>query len=96
MPVVFETRAFETNAAVNAVRAGSQLEPIAAILARIFTHPAPCCGCTRPVPTYRDQETGLHYCLDCLEDAVTASQIEMQEERQDSARLAACFGQLAI
>ena len=74
----------------------SELTPIQDIIARIFTDPTPCTGCARAVPTYRDRETGRCYCLDCLEDAVTASQIEMLQERQDTARMAACFGQLAL
>lgn len=71
------------------------MEKISDILARIFTDPAPCCGCARALPTFRDRETGKCFCVGCLEEAVAASQAEMIAERQDMARHAACFGQLA-
>lgn len=71
-----------------------KLEPLGEIVARIFNSPAPCTGCGKPVPTFRDGDTGNAYCLDCLETAVTEAQIELIAERQDFARLGACHGLL--
>lgn len=70
------------------------LEPLADIIARIFNSPAPCTGCGRNVPTFHDRQTGNAYCLDCLETAVTEAQAELIAERQDAARLGACYGVL--
>jgi len=69
----------------------AKMESLGDILARIFNAAAPCTGCARPVPTYRDPETGRAYCMECLEDAVAESQAELLEERQEMARLA-CWG----
>ncbi len=66
------------------------------IIARFFSDPTPCSGCRCILPTYRDAETGRALCVECLEEAVTESQAELLAERQDTARLCACFGQLAI
>ena len=42
-----------------------------AVLAEFFTSPRAACAaqttCRPPAPTYRDPETGGHYCLGCLE-----------------------------
>ncbi len=46
------------------------MERLSDILNRIFTDAAPCTGCNRAVPTFRDRETGRAYCLPCLEAAV--------------------------
>jgi len=67
------------------------MERLSDILDRIFTNAAPCSGCRRTVPTFRDRETGRAYCLPCLEDAVNEAQAEMLAERQDMALLA-CWG----
>jgi len=66
------------------------MEKLSDILTRLFTEAAPCSGCNRAVPTYRDRETGRCYCLPCLEDAVAESQAEIMAERQDMAMIA-CF-----
>ena len=67
------------------------MEPLSDILDRLFTMAAPCTGCARRVPTYRDPETGRAYCLPCLEEAVIESQAEIAAERQEMALLA-CWG----
>jgi len=71
------------------------MERLGTILARIFTDAAPCSGCSRTVPTFRDRETGRAYCLPCLEDAVDEAQAEIAAERQDMAMLACHSRQLA-
>lgn len=71
------------------------MTPTAELLSRIFTSAAPCCGCRRTVPTFRDRETGRCYCLPCLEDAVTESQAEIAAERQDMAMVACLHRQIA-
>ena len=71
------------------------MEKLSDIIARIFTDPAPCTGCARPVPTYRDRETGKCFCLDCLEDAVIESQAEIFAERLDMVLVACHSRQLA-
>jgi hypothetical protein len=67
------------------------MDRLADILTRIFTDAAPCSGCNRTVPTFRDRETGRAYCLPCLEDAVDEAQAEVWAERRDMAMLA-CWG----
>ncbi len=67
------------------------MERLSDILNRIFTDAAPCTGCNRAVPTFRDRETGRAYCLPCLEAAVDEAQAEIAAERQDMALLA-CWG----
>jgi hypothetical protein len=71
------------------------MQDLADILTRIFTDAAPCSGCRRTVPTFRDRETGRAYCLPCLEDAVDEAQAEMLAERQDMALLACHSRQIA-
>jgi len=66
------------------------------IIARFFSAPRPCTNCRRILPTYADTETARALCVECLEKAVTEAQAELLAERQDTARLYACFGQLAI
>jgi hypothetical protein len=71
------------------------MERLGDIIARIFTDAAPCSGCSRSVPTFRDRETGRAYCLPCLEAAVDEAQAELREERQEMALLACHSRQIA-
>lgn len=72
------------------------MERLSDILDRLFTMAAPCTGCARRVPTYKDSETQRAYCLECIETAVAESQAEMLGERQEMALLA-CWGhQIAV
>ena len=71
------------------------MERLSDILARIFTDPAPCSGCRRTVPTFRDRETGRAYCLPCLEDAVEEAEAEMRAERLDMVLIACHSRQVA-
>jgi len=71
------------------------MERLSDILTRIFTDTAPCTGCARRVPTYRDPQTGRAYCLPCLETAVDEAQAEVWAERQDMALLACHSRQIA-
>lgn len=71
------------------------MERLSDILDRLFTLAAPCTGCARRVPTYRDPQTDRCYCLPCLEDAVDEAQAEIMAERQDMALLACHSRQLA-
>jgi hypothetical protein len=59
------------------------------LFAAVFTAPRPCSLCRAAGPTFADGETGRALCLPCLEKAVDAA--ELIAERQDAARLCACF-----
>lgn len=74
----------------------SGMERLSDILDRLFTMAAPCTGCARRVPTYRDRETGRAHCLPCLEAAVEEAEAEIQAERQDMALIACHSRQLSV